>query len=188
MLKFCIALFLYQAIDVFPTLQLKFLGGCLLNTETPFSRCLFRVQAIWSKSLVCYILSSKLRFTFWLLELFSPSRSLKRALDRRLYLLLYGPSIGAPDEKPIWHFPEKVYETEETLRKVRVGYRYSSVLFFIIFYPSDFQVLQCAESALKSVLGDLSHTYFVGNAPMGHMVVPPTETAQVPTLKVYIFY
>ncbi|KAA0057556.1 54S ribosomal protein L17 [Cucumis melo var. makuwa] len=114
-------------------------------------------------------------------------KSLKRALDRRLYLLLYGPSIGAPDEKPIWHFPEKVYETEETLRKVRVGYRYSSVLFFIIFYPSDFQVLQCAESALKSVLGDLSHTYFVGNAPMGHMVVPPTETAQVPTLKRFFF-
>ncbi|XP_011659322.1 39S ribosomal protein L46, mitochondrial isoform X2 [Cucumis sativus] len=89
-------------------------------------------------------------------------KSLKRALDRRLYLLLYGPSIGAPDEKPIWHFPEKAYETEETLRK-------------------------CAESALKSVLGDLSQTYFVGNAPMGHMVVPPTETAPVPTLKRFFF-
>lgn len=36
--------------------------------------------------------------------------------------------------------------------------------------------LQCAESALKSVIGDLSHTYFVGNAPMGHMVIQPTES------------
>lgn len=35
--------------------------------------------------------------------------------------------------------------------------------------------IQCAESALKSVLGDLSNTYFVGNAPMAHMVVPPKE-------------
>lgn len=36
--------------------------------------------------------------------------------------------------------------------------------------------MQCAESALKSVIGDLSHTYFVGNAPMGHMVIKPTES------------
>ncbi|MCI22539.1 39s ribosomal protein L46 mitochondrial-like-like, partial [Trifolium medium] len=33
----------------------------------------------------------------------------------------------------------------------------------------------CAESALKSVIGDLSNTYFVGNAPMAHMVVQPKE-------------
>ncbi|KAF9602393.1 hypothetical protein IFM89_027522 [Coptis chinensis] len=49
---------------------------------------------------------------------------------------------GCPGGNPVWHFPEKVYETEETLRK-------------------------CAESALKSVLGDLSHTYFVGNGSYG---------------------
>ena len=48
-------------------------------------------------------------------------RSLQRALDRRLYLLLYGKASGAPSDKPVWHFPEKVYETEETLRKVRVA-------------------------------------------------------------------
>jgi large subunit ribosomal protein L46 len=78
-------------------------------------------------------------------------KSLQRALDKRLYLLIYGNSKGAPNEKPGWHFPEKVYESEETLRK-------------------------CAESALKSLLGDLSHTYFVGNAPMGHMVIQPTES------------
>ncbi|XP_054783337.1 54S ribosomal protein L17, mitochondrial-like isoform X2 [Prosopis cineraria] len=44
-------------------------------------------------------------------------RSLQRALDRRLYLLLKGNPYGAPGEKPVWHFPEKVYESEETLRK-----------------------------------------------------------------------
>ncbi|KAJ7951201.1 39S ribosomal protein L46, mitochondrial [Quillaja saponaria] len=77
-------------------------------------------------------------------------RSLQRALDRRLYLLLNGNAYGAPSDKPVWHFPEKLYESEETLRK-------------------------CAESALKSVLGDLAHTYFVGNAPMAHMVSGPSE-------------
>ncbi|XP_039043616.1 54S ribosomal protein L17, mitochondrial-like [Hibiscus syriacus] len=82
-------------------------------------------------------------------------KSLQRALDRRLYLLLYGNSNGAPSRKPVWHFPEKVYDSEETLRK-------------------------CAESALESVLGDLSHTYFVGNAPMGHMVIKQTENMPEP--------
>ncbi|KAK9076385.1 hypothetical protein SSX86_004719 [Deinandra increscens subsp. villosa] len=77
-------------------------------------------------------------------------RSLQRALDRRLYLLLYGDAYGTPKGQPAWHFPEKVYKSEETLRK-------------------------CAESALESVIGDLSHTYFVGNAPMGHIAMPPTE-------------
>lgn len=38
-------------------------------------------------------------------------------------------------------------------------------------------LLQCAESALNSVIGDLSHAYFVGNAPMGHMVIQPTESS-----------
>ncbi|KAA8520687.1 hypothetical protein F0562_015041 [Nyssa sinensis] len=90
-------------------------------------------------------------------------RSLHRALDRRLYLLVYGNTCGAPSGKPVWHFPEKVYESEETLRK-------------------------CAESALKSVIGDLSHTYFVGNAPMGHMVIQPTENAQdPPSFKQFFF-
>ncbi|KAK3010191.1 hypothetical protein RJ639_011942 [Escallonia herrerae] len=74
-------------------------------------------------------------------------RSLQRALDRRLYLLLYGTAYGDPSGEPVWHFPEKAYESEETLRK-------------------------CAETALGSVIGDLSHTYFVGNAPMGHMQLP----------------
>lgn len=79
-------------------------------------------------------------------------RSLQRALDRRLYLLLHGTTYGSPNAKPTWHFPEKVYESEDTLRK-------------------------CAESALNSVIGDLSHAYFVGNAPMGHMVIQPTESS-----------
>lgn len=78
-------------------------------------------------------------------------RSLQRALDRRLYLLLYGDAYGSPKGQPVWHFPEKVYQSEETLRK-------------------------CAESALESVLGDLKHTYFVGNAPMGHIAMPNKDT------------
>ncbi|KAB2070171.1 hypothetical protein ES319_A08G139000v1 [Gossypium barbadense] len=64
-------------------------------------------------------------------------------------------SNAAPSRKPVWHFPEKVYDSEETLRK-------------------------CAESALASVLGDLSHTYFVGNAPMGHMVIQQMENVPEP--------
>ncbi|XAR54012.1 hypothetical protein NMG60_11028988 [Bertholletia excelsa] len=89
-------------------------------------------------------------------------RSLQRALDRRLYLLIYGTTIGAPSGKPVWHFPEKVYETEETLRK-------------------------CAESALMSVIGDLSHTYFVGNAPMGHTVIQPREKEDTQSFKHFFF-
>lgn len=90
-------------------------------------------------------------------------KSLQRALDRRLYLLLYGNVYGSPAADPVWHFPEKVYESEETLRK-------------------------CAESALESVLGDLSHTYFVGNAPMGHTVIQQTEdSAKVPSFKRFFF-
>ncbi|KAL0464852.1 UNVERIFIED_CONTAM: 54S ribosomal protein L17, mitochondrial [Sesamum latifolium] len=88
-------------------------------------------------------------------------RSLQRALDRRLYLLLFGTANGS--KEPVWHFPEKVYESEQTLR-------------------------ECAESALKSVIGDLSHTYFVGNAPMGHMIVPPSNNDQVnASLKRFFF-
>ncbi|KAM7472245.1 hypothetical protein LguiA_010428 [Lonicera macranthoides] len=87
-------------------------------------------------------------------------RSLHRALDKRLYLLVYSDTYGAPSGKPVWHFPEKAYESEETLRK-------------------------CAESALKSVIGDLSQTYFVGNAPMGHMnIQPPENEKELPSLKV----
>ncbi|WOL12086.1 54S ribosomal protein L17, mitochondrial [Canna indica] len=90
-------------------------------------------------------------------------RSLQRALDRRLYLLLYGSTYGASDDNAVWHFPEKVYENEETLRL-------------------------CAESALKSVIGGLNHTYFVGNAPMAHMVVEPKEDSQKPpSLKRFFF-
>ncbi|OMP06886.1 putative DECOY [Corchorus olitorius] len=88
------------------------------------------------------------------------SRSLQRALDRRLYLLIYGNPYGAPSGKPVWHFPEKVYDSEETLRK-------------------------CAESALTSVLGDLWHTYFDGNAPMGHMVIQPTENMPEPYKRLF---
>jgi large subunit ribosomal protein L46 len=90
-------------------------------------------------------------------------KSLNRALDNRLYLLLYSNNHESPGDKPVWHFPEKAYESEDTLRL-------------------------CAESALKSVIGDLSHTYFVGNAPMGHINVQPTETENnLPSLKRFFF-
>ncbi|XP_078432266.1 decoy [Wolffia australiana] len=90
-------------------------------------------------------------------------RSLKRALDRRLYLLLYGNTFSSSSDEPCWHFPEKVYESEESLRK-------------------------CAETALKSVIGDLSHTYFVGNAPMAHMPFRPADgTPDGQTFKRFFF-
>ncbi|KAH0930897.1 hypothetical protein HID58_016624 [Brassica napus] len=87
----------------------------------------------------------------------------KKALDKKLYLLVFGKPFGATSDKPVWHFPEKVYDSEPTLRK-------------------------CAESALKSVLGDLTHTYFVGNAPMAHMAIQPTEeTPDLPSYKRFFF-
>ncbi|CAN7008156.1 hypothetical protein IGI04_010875 [Brassica rapa subsp. trilocularis] len=90
-------------------------------------------------------------------------KSLYRALDKKLYLLIFGKPFGATSDKPVWHFPEKVYDSEPTLRK-------------------------CAESALKSVLGDLTHTYFVGNAPMAHMAIQPTEeTPDLPSYKRFFF-
>lgn len=90
-------------------------------------------------------------------------KSLQRALDRRLYLLLYGTTYGAPDKKPAWHFPEKKYENEEALRV-------------------------CAESALKSVLGGLHNTYFVGNAPMAHTTVGSKENSpDITSFKQFFF-
>ncbi|GKD79158.1 39S ribosomal protein L46, mitochondrial-like protein [Tanacetum coccineum] len=70
-------------------------------------------------------------------------RSLKRALDRRLYLLIYGHAYGTPKGKHVWHLPEKVYNSEETL--------------------------------CKSVIGDLSNTYVIRNAPMGHITTKSTK-------------
>ncbi|RWW36626.1 hypothetical protein BHE74_00058337, partial [Ensete ventricosum] len=43
----------------------------------------------------------------------------------------------------------------------------------------------CAESALKSVIGGLNNTYFVGNAPMAQMVVEPKE--DLPHFKVGVY-
>ena len=137
----------------------------------------------------CYSLIRKF-MSFFFLGLFH-LRSLQRALDRRLYLLLYGKASGAPSDKPVWHFPEKFYETEETLRKVRVAIflaassSFLSLPLFFSFHINSY-CLQCAETALESVIGDLSHTYFVGNAPMGHMVILPTENeSNSPSFKVY---
>jgi hypothetical protein len=48
-------------------------------------------------------------------------RSLQRALGNKLYLLIYGSAYGTPDGKLVWHFPEKVYENEETMRLVCIS-------------------------------------------------------------------
>ncbi|GJR74727.1 39S ribosomal protein L46, mitochondrial [Tanacetum coccineum] len=71
-------------------------------------------------------------------------------LGRRLYLLIYGHAYDTPKGQPVWHLPKKVYSSKETLCK-------------------------CVESALQSFIGDLSNTYFVGNAPMGHIASKLTE-------------
>jgi large subunit ribosomal protein L46 len=72
--------------------------------------------------------------------------SLKRALDHRLYLIMHGTPYGAPKDKPLWHFLEKLYTNQETLR-------------------------ECATSTLKSVIGGLSDCYFVGKSPCAHIIV-----------------
>lgn len=105
---------------------------------------------------------------------------MQRALDRRLYLILYGKTHGAPSGKPVWHFPEKVYDSEETLRKVMIFFCFFIPFFLFCYSHINTKYLQCAESALKSVIGDLSKTYFVGNAPMGHMVIQQTDNVPEP--------
>ncbi|KAF8379598.1 hypothetical protein HHK36_029039 [Tetracentron sinense] len=88
-------------------------------------------------------------------------RSFQTVLDRRLFLLLYGNTYGAPAGKPVWHFPEKYIRLKRHC---------------------------CAESALKSVVGDLSKTYFVGNASFGHMGIQQKEDApEFPSFKRFFF-
>ncbi|CAI5959018.1 unnamed protein product [Closterium sp. NIES-64] len=69
--------------------------------------------------------------------------SLQRALDKRLYLLLKGPSLAGQSGSDTWHFPEKLYEGEDSMR-------------------------QCAERAAAASLGSSLDLYFVGNAPCAH--------------------
>lgn len=45
-------------------------------------------------------------------------RSLERALTRRLYLLIRGIPYGGAKDLPVWHFPEKEYAKEDSLRLV----------------------------------------------------------------------
>eukprot|EP00850_Spirogloea_muscicola_P001732 SM000006S19497 [mRNA] locus=s6:1078721:1080168:- [translate_table: standard] len=81
------------------------------------------------------------------------ARTLQRALDRRLYLLIKGEPTGAPAGSSEWHFPEKEYSDEGTMRK-------------------------CAEAALAARAGSALQVYFVGNAPCGH-TEPPTSPSRV---------
>ncbi|GAB4847755.1 hypothetical protein Ancab_026817 [Ancistrocladus abbreviatus] len=73
-------------------------------------RCQQQYQRIyphefWAKvitKLIMYQLHGSLKHTKLMTEVIAESTS------RRLYLLLYGTMYGAPNEKPVWHFPEKV--------------------------------------------------------------------------------
>ncbi|CAG7873651.1 unnamed protein product, partial [Brassica rapa] len=54
-----------------------------------------------------------------------------------------------------------------------------------IFFKKKCMILR--GSALK-FLGDLTHIYFVGNAPMAHMAIQPTEeTPDLPSYKRFLF-
>lgn len=66
------------------------------------------------------------------------------------------------------------------MRKVMVVFFLYFHLFLFCYSHINTKYLQCAESALNSVIGDLSNTYFVGNAPMGHMVIQQTENVPEP--------
>ncbi|KAI5063624.1 hypothetical protein GOP47_0022171 [Adiantum capillus-veneris] len=72
-------------------------------------------------------------------------KSLQRALDRRLFLIVQGYPLGYSKEKLIWHFPERLYKNEETLRL-------------------------CAESVLIPTAAKEEDVYYVGNAPCGHFI------------------
>eukprot|EP00271_Cylindrocystis_brebissonii_P014757 TRINITY_DN36282_c0_g1_i1.p1 TRINITY_DN36282_c0_g1~~TRINITY_DN36282_c0_g1_i1.p1 ORF type:complete len:269 (-),score=48.12 TRINITY_DN36282_c0_g1_i1:182-988(-) len=70
-------------------------------------------------------------------------RSLSRALDQRLFLIVQGRPLRSDFSEPRWHFPEREYSNEATMR-------------------------QCAEKALTEKVGSEAELYFVGNAPCGH--------------------
>ncbi|GJP35565.1 hypothetical protein CLOM_g11542 [Closterium sp. NIES-68] len=74
-------------------------------------------------------------------------RSLQRSLDKRLYLVLKGPSLAGQSGGDTWHFPEKIYENEDSMR-------------------------QCAERAAAASFGSSLSLYFVGNAPCAHAPLP----------------
>ena len=117
-------------------------------------------------------------------------RSLDRALTRRLYLLIRGTPYGGAKDSPVWHFPEKEYAKEDTLRKVGVcipwnskrckqfvaltlKYKVShnslhSLIILFNFFPCLFS-LQCAEEVIKPFVNNPADVYFVGNAPCGHL-------------------
>lgn len=86
-------------------------------------------------------------------------KSLNRALDRRLFLIVQGYPIGYPKEKLIWHFPERLHKNEETMRL-------------------------CAESVLVPTAAKEDDVYYVGNAPCGHFI----ETQPDPKTKTPITY
>lgn len=85
-------------------------------------------------------------------------RSLNRALSRRLYLLIRGIPYGGVKDSFVWHFPEKVYANEDSLR-------------------------MCAEEAVKPFVSNPTDLYLVGNAPCGHLTYRLSE----PSYKRFFF-
>ncbi|GAQ89184.1 hypothetical protein KFL_004950030 [Klebsormidium nitens] len=90
-------------------------------------------------------------------------KSLNRALDRRLYLMVQGREEWTDDPSPVWHFPLVGYQDGETMRK-------------------------CAERSLRGLRGPDMKTYTVGNAPCGHAVFSPTTTTPSATPLAKLFY
>ncbi|MCO5582042.1 hypothetical protein L7F22_035933 [Adiantum nelumboides] len=91
-------------------------------------------------------------------------KSLQRALDRRLFLIVQGYPLGYSKEKLIWHFPERLYKSEQTMRL-------------------------CAESVLVPTAAKEEDVYFVGNAPCGHFIEthPDLKTKTPVTYKRFFF-
>ena len=82
------------------------------------------------------------------------TRSLNRALDRKLYLVVKAPGTAT------WTLPQTQHVTDEPLRKVRVVIRCNLVMQ---------RWAQTAERALSGA-GSPVHAYFLSNAPSGVLV------------------
>lgn len=86
-------------------------------------------------------------------------KSLERALDRTLYLVVKKKSAGKVDR---WEFPDGPVEGEEGVKEVCES---SSMSDSFVNHP-----VQCAMRILDSSCGVNMNTWFVGNHPVGHLV------------------
>lgn len=86
-------------------------------------------------------------------------RSLERALDRTLYLVVKKPSFGRAER---WEFPNGAIEGEEGVKEVCAPNVLSE------HFANN--LLQCAVRILESSCGVNMNTWFVGNHPVGHLI------------------